>query len=371
MHRRLSRIAAVLLIGPASNAKSYEKPHPHDEKPLACVTGGSGFIAGHVCRLLKDAGYRVRATVRSREPAKTGYIEAMGVDLVGGCDLMVPGSFDAALEGCEYVHHIATPFSFVDPAKPLDPMKEFVEPAVQGTQNVLLAAQMAGTVKRVVLTSSCAAITWGNPTAKGESYVWTESDWQLDNTVENGPYRYAKRKAEEIAWHFVKAEQPGFDMAVVNPAFVIGPVLSPRADAQSIRFLKSLLDGSKDEVGADAFGVVDVRDVAQAHVNAMTASLTIDSGAFNSNNEARFILSSERTYSMLELATMLHGSPDLRHHYRIPTSAVGPQKQNLTYSNKRARHVLGISFRDPRQSMLEGAQSLIKFGIIAPPKSDL
>ena len=169
-------------------------------------------------------------------------------------DLFKPGSFDQALHDCDFVAHCASPFQFKDPE---DPQKGFVDPAVNGTLNVLSSALKSKTVKRVVLTSSCAAISWGDPTKHpdgGASHVWSEDDWQTDNTLTNRPYRYSKRLAEEAAWDFVKKHKDCFDLAVINPSFVLGPVLSTRVDAASVKYMKSLLDGSSSKTFPITFG---------------------------------------------------------------------------------------------------------------------
>lgn len=307
----------------------------------------------------------------AKSPEKTGFLEEMGVEVVENCDLMVPGSFDTALQGCDFVHHMASPFFFAAPDG--NGMDGFVKPALEGTKNVLTAAKSAGTVRRVVLTSSCAAITWQNPKShpEGEAHVWTEDDWQEDSSLENGPYRYSKRLAERAAWDFVK-DGDTFDLVAINPAFVIGPVLNARADAQSIITMKSVLDGSMKKVGAISLGVIDVRDVAQAHVNAMFVPLIQGTGALNKHGEARFILSSSRSYSMLELVQMLHQRPDYfdSTKFAIPTEAVGPPTQNLRYKNDRARGVLGLTFKKPVRSMLDGAKSLLEHGVVKVPSKD-
>ena len=237
----------------------------------------------------------------------------------------------------------------------------FVRPALEGTKNVLLSAKQSGTVERVVLTSSCAAVTWADPTPKGKHYLWSEDDWQTDNTLERGPYRMSKSLAEREAWKLSK--QFGFDLVSICPSFILGPVLNERADAASVSFMRSLIDGSTDSVSAAAFGVVDVRNVAQAHVNAMTVDLNLP-GLKNRSGEARFVLSSQESISREEIAKVLHNSTEFN-DWPVPTKADGPPLQSLLYSNERARKFLHIDFIGYKESIVLGCQSLVKHGIVA------
>eukprot|EP00943_MAST-04B_sp_MAST-4B-sp1_P006386 g6386.t1 len=332
-------------------------------KPIVVVTGASGYTAGHVCKLLIESKrYVVRGTVRSKSPAKTGYLESIGVDIYDGCDLMKPNSFDKALSGAKFVHHMASPFFFQAPGG--DGMN-FVTPALEGTKNVLSSVKRSGTVERVVLTSSCAAVTWANPTPKGKTYVWSEDDWQTDNTLENGAYRMSKSLAEREAWKLSK--ELGFELVTICPSFILGPVLNQRADAASVTFMQSLIDGSTDSVSAAAFGVVDVRNVAQAHFNAMDVDLSA-SGLKNINGEARFVLSSEDSIPREDIAKALRESSAFK-GWPVPTKSDGPPLQSLLYSNERARKYLNINFINFKDSIVAGCQSLVEHGVVTKNSS--
>ena len=339
--------------------------------PLVVVTGGSGYVAGHVCRVLASSGgYRVRTTVRSRSPEKTGHLEAWGVEVVDGCDLLEEGGpgFARAFQGATYVHHCASPFFSRAPGG--DPYEGFVRPAVDGTKNVLAAARAAGSVKRVVLTSSCAAVTWGDASAhpEGADHVWTEDDWQTDNTLEKGAYRLSKRLAEQAAWDFVGGESPPFELVTVCPSFVLGPVLSSRADAESVMFQKRALDGTMEKVPPLGFGGVDVRDVANAHVAAMTADIDAP-GLKNAHGQARFILSSTEALGVGYLSA-LASHPDFA-KFRVPTSPAGPAPSfPCRYDNSRAEKYLGVKLRSLDTTLLDGARSLLEHGIVESTASN-
>ena len=337
-------------------------------KPLVLVTGGSGFIAGHVCQLLASVGFQVRTTVRSKSPSKTAHLQDMGVEVIDGIDLLEPNCWDAVLDGCEIVHHCASPFFFTTPGG--DPMNGFVKPALQGTRNVLLAAIKAN-VKRVVLTSSCAAITWGhvNNHPQQESHIWTEDDWQKDNTLENGAYRFSKRVAEQEAWKLV--HNTAVELVTICPSFVLGPILSPRADAASIMFMRSMCDGTTEKMAASAFGCVDVRNVADAHVSAMSVDLH-QPGLKNNREEARFILSSECSYPHLQIANTLRDAENGMYgqKYAIPTESEGLPLQEVHYSNARARHFLGVNFHPLKTSLVDGVLSLEQHGLLKVKEDD-
>ena len=200
-------------------------------------------------------------------------------------------ALEEQFRSCQYVIHTASPFK----ETAADPQKELVDPAVKGTQIVLDACNDAG-VKRVVVTSSTAAITPQLPSKAHSGKLFTEGDWQRDATIKDGPYRLAKRLAEEMVWSFVK-EDTGVEVAVINPSFVIGPPVMTHVAGESLNFMKTLLEGGY-AAGAPgrASGAVDVRDVADAHIAAMTNLAAPGS---------RFLLSSASSFTKLDLANQL------------------------------------------------------------------
>ncbi|GAC71110.1 flavonol reductase [Moesziomyces antarcticus T-34] len=253
-------------------------------KSHVLVTGGSGFIAVWCVYQLLERGHKVRTTVRS--DAKGKYLQDLfkkygdQLSFVIAEDLEKQGAFDDAVKGVDAVLHTASPFHFnIDG----DPRGTLINPAVNGTRNVLTSIHKHGKdVKRVVITSSFAAIL--DSTRKGH-IVYTEKDWNI-SSVENvekqgkdqeGPdaYRASKTMAERAAWQFVEENKPEWDLVTINPPLVLGPILhqvaAPEKLNTSVGFVWGLLHGSKkeDDLLAPSGNCVDVRDVAYAHVEAL------------------------------------------------------------------------------------------------------
>jgi len=255
-------------------------------KKIILVTGVSGFIASFVAQDLLEHGYKVRGTVRSLS-SKEKYshlfdLEGAKEDLeIVEADLLKDGSFDKHAEGVYSIFHTASPFFL---GKDIDPQTELVDPALKGTRNVLNAAyKNKDTIKRVVLTSSIAAIM-GNK--EGTPPVYSEDDWNTVSSLTVNPYSYSKTLAEKEAWKLVKEWQEDdgkdnvFDLVTINPSLVTGPILhAKRVKKYGINELntscdiirKYLIKGfnneEKDKVMSvgDCFPLVDVRDVARAH----------------------------------------------------------------------------------------------------------
>jgi dihydroflavonol-4-reductase len=225
-----------------------------------CVTGVSGFVGSQTAAELLAAGYQVRGTVRDPNRSRD---EGLLADVPGAerlelvaADLMRPESFTDAVAGCEYVIHTASPYVLqVD-----DPQRDLVDPAVNGTTAVLQASLAAG-VKRVVITSSLAAVT-----DQPDGRVLTEADWNQASTLTRNPYYYSKTLAERAAHEFGRANP--IEVVVVNPGPVFGPSLVPSLN-ETNRILTGLADGTFPAVLALQYLAVDVRDVAVAHRLAM------------------------------------------------------------------------------------------------------
>ncbi|BCJ50122.1 dihydroflavonol-4-reductase [Actinoplanes sp. NBRC 14428] len=228
---------------------------------LVLVTGGSGFIAAHCVARLLQQGFRVRTTVRS--PRREADVRAMtGEDgealTFAVADLMSDDGWDAAAAGCDYVLHVASP---VPQAKPRHE-DEVIEPARQGALRVLRAARGAG-VRRTVLTSSFAAVKYGH----GNRRVFTEDDWSDPAGGAMAAYPKSKLAAERAAWDLVRGGD--MELVVVNPAAVFGPALGPDLSLYAA-LVDGLLRGAMRAVPKMTLSVVDVRDVADLHVRAMT-----------------------------------------------------------------------------------------------------
>ncbi|AQT80517.1 epimerase [Mycolicibacterium litorale] len=230
------------------------------------VTGGSGFVAGHlILRLLAD-GYRVRTTVRNlnRENRLRETLGAAGADTAGlevvAADLTADDGWAQAVAGCTYVQHVASPF----PPRQPDNEDDVIVPAREGTLRVLRAAREAGVV-RVVLTSSFAAIGY-SPKPSGAPF--DETDW-TDTDTPVSPYVKSKTLAERAAWEFA-AQAGSPQLAVVNPVGVFGPALGEDLST-SVRIIDGLLHGQPPVLPRASFAVVDVRDVADLLIRAMTS----------------------------------------------------------------------------------------------------
>ncbi len=231
------------------------------------VTGGSGFIAGHCILQLLAAGHAVRTTVRSLE--REGEVRA----LLGRCgavpgerlaffaaDLAQNSGWAEAVRGCDHVLHVASPFPMTAPRDE----NELIVPAREGALRVLRAARDAG-VRRVVLTSSFAAVGYGHAPRQAP---FDEHDW-TDAGAGVPVYVKSKTLAERAAWNFMAREGGALELAAVNPVAVFGPVLGPR-HSTSITLIQRMLDGAMPGCPRLYFGVVDVRDVADLHLRAMT-----------------------------------------------------------------------------------------------------
>ena len=243
-----------------------------DKSKPVLVTGGSGYIAGWIIRYLLEKGITVRATVRDTGlPDKVTHLNELAETLPGklrlfAADLLKPGAFDQAMQGCELVMHTASPFT-LDKTK--DPQTAFIQPALEGTRNVLKAVTAASTVKRVVLTSSVAAI-FGDfadfAAIKGSAY--TEEHWNTTSSESHQPYNYSKTVAEKEAWKIAR-NQDRWDLVTINPSMVFGPSLTRNTVSGSVNLMKQFGDGTARFGVPDlTMGMVDVRDVAQAHIQA-------------------------------------------------------------------------------------------------------
>lgn len=235
------------------------------------VTGASGYVAGVLIKELLDLGVTVHGTVR--DPTQLDRLKhltdaaknAPGTIKFFKGDLMTPGSFADAMTGCSVVFHTASPVVLV----PKDPFKDLVEPAVEGVKNVLQEAAKTSTVKRVVLTSSTVAIfNDASDSLKAPNQILTESDWNTGSTLDYNPYYFSKVKAEQAAWT-IAGSQTQFSLVVINPGLVMGPGLKYHSSSDTTAFFVGLAGGDMASGCPNAsLPIVDVRDVAHAHVMA-------------------------------------------------------------------------------------------------------
>ena len=240
------------------------------EEDLILVTGASGFVATHIIQQLLQTGYRVRGTVRSlKNDQKVKPLYELcpesndKLELVE-CDLLDEQCWPAAVKDCTHVLHTASPFPASNPKNE----DELIKPAVDGTLFVLKACQEAGTVKRVVLTSSMAAIAY-RPNPDGR--VLTEDDWSDLDDPSVYPYIKSKTLAEKAAWDFVNSieGEKKIELATINPTYIMGPVLCG-STGTSMELPIRLLTRDMPMLPDIYFGICDVRDVAKAHIKAMT-----------------------------------------------------------------------------------------------------
>jgi len=318
---------------------------------VTLVTGASGYIAGHVIKLLLEKGYTVRGTVRNvQDKTKVQHLHDLFPKLqLFEADLLKEGSFDEAVKGCGIVFHTASPF-FVENIK--DAQKELVDPALNGTLNVLNSVEKSkATVKRVIVTSSVAAVA---DSTRPEEHVFSEEDWNLVSTLTFEPYRYSKALAEKAAWEFSKGKT--WDLVTILPSAVYGPPLSKRTDSTSVSVIKSLLDGTAAKTGTkpNCFGCCDVRDVAKAHVLA----------AENPNAKGRYLLATPSAITLFELSQMLTTSGKFS-QYPLPTKFAEPHKKRPKFNCTKVQKELGLVPTPIEKSLVDMAQSLIDLGIVS------
>jgi nucleoside-diphosphate-sugar epimerase len=266
-------------------------------KPVL-VPGGTGYLASWIVKQLLDQGLEVRTTVRSlAQKDKYAHLTALAVKSTGilqffEADLLKKGSFTEAMAGCELVIHTASPF-IISGIK--NAQKELVEPALEGTRNVLESVNATESVKRVVLTSSVVAI-FGDAIdiQKTEKEIFTEERWNFSSSADHQPYPYSKTVAEKLAWSMAE-KQSRWDLLTINPGFIMGPSLSKRIDSTSIDIMIQLATGKfKTGVPSGDMSFVDVRDVAKAHILA----------GFTPNASGRHICSAHEK-NFLDLANVI------------------------------------------------------------------
>ncbi len=333
------------------------------------VTGGTGFIAQHCILALLSAGYRVKTTVRSlaRENEVRANLKAGGAEpgeqlSLVVADLNADGGWADAAADCTYVFHGASPTPSGDQVREED----WIGPAVDGNLRVLRAARDAG-VRRVVLTSAFGAIGAGRKPL-GRPFV--ETDWSdLGGNI--APYQKSKTLAERAAWDFLAHEGNGLELASVNPTMVLGPALGPDY-SHSIRTIKQMLDGQPGHPKIKTC-VVDVRDVADLHLRAMTDP---------SANGERFLATSGKSLWLAEIAQILKqhmGAAAGRVSTRsLPDLVVrGMAKLNpamkgllpllgadLDASGDKAQRLLGWKPRPREDAIVAAGESLVRLGLV-------
>jgi nucleoside-diphosphate-sugar epimerase len=334
------------------------------------VTGGSGFIGGYCILQLLAAGHQVRTTVRSL--AREGDVRAML--RAGGAEPGERLSFVAAnldgdagwpqaVAGCDYVLHVASP---IPPGAPKHE-DDLIIPARDGALRVLRAAREAG-VKRVVLTSSFAAIGYGHAPQREpfDETIWTNADAGI------GAYAKSKTLAERAAWDFIAREGGGLELAVVNPVAVLGPVLGPDF-SPSILLIQRLMDGAVPGCPRLYFGIVDVRDIADLHLRAMTHAAA---------KGERFLGLAGDFMAVRDIARVLKDRMGVAAR-RVPTRQLpdwlvriaalfdpavrqfAPELGKIrNATNDKARRLLGWAPRSNAEAIVATAESLLRLGLL-------
>lgn len=352
----------------STEASARGKAVAHSETVL--VTGGSGFVGVHCILALVRAGYRVRTTVRSldREPGVRDMLARGGAEPgealeFQAADLMSDAGWADAAAGCTYVLHVASPFPGTQPKDEND----LIRPAREGALRVLKAARDAG-VKRVVLTSSFAAIGYGR---KQLTRPYTEEDW-TDPAGPVSAYVKSKTLAERAAWEFIEREGGDMELAVVNPVAVLGPVLGNDLST-SVELVRRLLTGATPGLPKVTFGFVDVRDVADLHVRAMTSP---------DATGQRFLAVSDAVLTVPEMAAILRERLGeaarkiprmILPNWMVRAAAIfDPSLREIStrlnnhreVSNAKAKKVLGWTSHSNADLLEATARSLIELGVV-------
>lgn len=347
-----------------------------DKTKPVLVTGATGFVAGWLVKKLLEEGMTVHAAVRNPDKQeKVAHLNELAKNSSGKIiyfksDLLQKGSYQEAMEGCELVFHTASPFT----SEFKNPQTELIDPAVKGTENVMETAKQTSSVKRVVVTSSCASIyTDATECTQAPNGMLTEDIWNTTSSLEYQPYYYSKTLAERKAWEITDS-QSQFDLVTINPSFVLGPMLNPKfTTSESFTILKQMGDGTM-KAGAPKMGVglVDVRDVADAHFLA----------GFTPEAKGRYITSGHNT-NFLEMALTLQDK--FGADYGIPKkplpkwllSLIGPMvnkafsrkfiKNNVNVEwkadNSKIKSDLGMQFVPIKTTMEDSFQVLVEAGI--------
>ena len=340
-----------------------------------CVTGASGYIGAHVVRQLLRAGHRVRATVRDPgDENKTAHLRAMTqesesqgeLELVGA-DLMRAGSFDQAVAGCEWVCHAASPVQLMA----RDPQREIVDVAVTGTENVLQSVRRAGTVRRVVITSSIAAVA-GVPTP--DDHLFTEADWNESASLAD-PYPLSKTLAERRAWEIQRGlpEEERFELVTINPSYVLGPLLARVHARSSPSLVRSIMRGNPPGCPRIFLNIVDGRDVALAHLRALERPGA--SGRYIACNRGLWIREMARTLapSFPGHPIRTRGLPDMLVYVgalfdkRLTWSWLRRNLgRRIRFDGTRLQRELGLEYRPLEQTLLDTARSMVEHNLVRP-----
>ena len=336
------------------------------------VTGGTGYVGSHCILQLLQKGYNVKTTLRSMkrkgevlEMMKTAGVISLDKLTFIETDLTKDANWPEAVKGCKYVLHVASPIAATMPKDE----NEMIRPAVDGTLRVLKAARDGG-VKRVVITSNFGAIGYSH---KDPNTIITEEEWTNPAQKDLSAYSRSKVLAERAAWDFMHREGGDLELSVINPVFILGPSLGPNSPS-GFDLLNMLLSGKMKAVPNIPFNIIDVRDVADLHIRAMT------------NPDAkgqRFLAMAGGKITMPEIALLLKNKmPDVAKKVSTKTlpnwvmyvaalfnkqakDAAHLLKVSRKLSNEKVKKVLGwMPMANNEQAIIASVESMIKFGTI-------
>jgi nucleoside-diphosphate-sugar epimerase len=342
-------------------------------RPVA-VTGGTGYLASWIIKHLLDQGMIVKTSVRNLSGMKAVNLMKLQESSDGRlnilqADLLKSGDFDNVVKDCEVVIHTASPFR-VSGVK--DFKSEVIDPALEGTRNVLSSVNRTPSVKRVVLTSSVASI-YGDAadTENKPSRIITPDDWNVTSSENHQPYSYSKTIAEKEAWKLAST-QDRWELVTIHPGFILGPSLTTRKDSTSIDFMISFLTGRFRFGVPDLwFGFVDVRDAAMMHIKA----------GFTPGAHGRYI-AVQGSYSMVDVAEKIIASFGDKYPVssrKLPAFlfyVFGPLmgfslkfvRRNighpLKFDNSAGIRELGISYRPIEQTIIDQISQIGKDGLV-------
>lgn len=334
------------------------------------VTGITGFIGSHIAINLLNAGYSVRGTMRNLARKESIFnilsdnaINTDKLEFFKG-ELTEPDDWDKAMEGMDYVMHVASPLPF-DLKKNAD---DLIIPAREGTLNVLNAAQNHK-IKRVVLTSSIAAIGHGH---NSKVRTFTEEDWtNLNSRKDTPPYVQSKTIAESEAWKFVKQKEVQLELAVINPGYVFGPLLE-KDYSDSGEIIRKLLAGEIPGLPKISFPLVDVRDVAEMHLQALETKEAAGQRfiCVNESSSYQYIAKTlKEAFPEYGKNIKIFEFPDFFIRFyslfdkdtRIITVELG---RSRSYNNSKSVKMFGWKPRSNKESIISMAESMIKFGVV-------
>lgn len=339
------------------------------DKPRVLVTGAAGYVGSHIVNKALHEGYPVRAAVRSAERAEevrrnvaAGGFDADTVEFASA-DLNADQGWADAVAGVAYVVHVASPFPAENPQHDDD----VIVPARDGAVRVLRAARDAG-CSRVVLTSSFAAVGY-SPKSDDQ---WSEQDW-TDPADDNTAYIRSKAIAERAAWDFTAREGAGLELTTVVPVGIFGPTIGSHLST-SVRFVRSMLAGDLDRLVPQYFGVVDVRDVAEAHLRAMTADaaagqriLVVADGPAQSFRGLALILQRGLGDAAARVSAEEYTEDEVRQlAQRVPAfrEALTQLGKRPVISNAKAKALLGWAPRSVEDTILDTARSLLEKNLV-------